>query len=72
MAKVFYVENNNGEFYSEDRRKRYIRLTGHALKQYLASPEGKKKRFYVEDDIGVEVPKDKIKAFRSWDAENSM
>lgn len=66
-GKDLFIENDNGEFYSEDHSKRYISLTGHALKLYLESPQGKKKRFYVEDDIGIEVPKDKIKMFRSWE-----
>ena len=46
----FALLNERGKFYSEDREKRFVRLTGHALKEYLKSPEGKKKRFYVGDE----------------------
>ena len=64
MAKVFYIEHPEGNFYSVDKSKRYISLSGKELIKYLESPEGKTKRFYIEDDIGVEIPKEKFSKFR--------
>ena len=62
MKKIFYIIDNNGEFYSPDRTKRYKALTGQALYVYLRSEEGRGKYFDVwkDDDrevmIGVEIP----------------
>lgn len=64
MAKVFYIEHPEGNFYSADKSKRYISLSGKELIKYLESPEGKTKRFYMEDDIGVEILKEKLPEFR--------
>ena len=61
--------DGNGEFLSEDGKKRYRALTGQALYQYLRTEEGKKKYFDVwqDDDravmVGVEVPPEKIKIY---------
>ena len=69
MKKIFYILDPNGEFYSTDRTKRYIQLTGQALYAYLKSKEGKKKYFDVwkDDDrdvmIGVEVPPERVKHY---------
>ena len=68
MKKVFYILDSNGEFLSEDGKKRYKALTGQALYQYLRTGEGKKKYFDVwqDDDravmVGVEVPTERAKA----------
>ncbi|MBQ3220369.1 MAG: sigma-70 family RNA polymerase sigma factor [Clostridia bacterium] len=69
MKKIFYILDGNGEFLSEDGKKRYRALTGQALYQYLRTEEGKKKFFDVwqDDDravmVGVEVPSEKIKIY---------
>ena len=69
MKKIFYIIDNNGEFYSPDRTKRYKALTGQALYAYLRSEEGRGKYFDVwkDDDreimIGVEVPTELVKAY---------
>lgn len=67
MAKTFYIEDENGEFYSQDKTKRYSRLQGAELKGYLSTPEGRQKRFYIEDDVGIEIPADKLQRFRKDD-----
>ena len=64
MPKKFYILNNSGVFQSSDGSKRYICLQGKTLQQYLHSEEGRKKRFYVEDGIGIEIPKSLIKPYR--------
>lgn len=64
MSKIFYIEDEYGEYESEDHKKRYRRLQGDSLKQYLSSAKGKQKRFYIVGNIGIEIPKDKIKEFR--------
>ena len=37
VAKTFYIEDENGAFYSEDKTKRYSRLQGAELKEYLGT-----------------------------------
>ncbi len=71
MKKIFYILDSNGEFLSEDGKKRYKALTGQALYQYLRSEDGKKKYFDVwqDDDravmVGVEVPPERAKIYES-------
>ena len=47
MKKVFYILDINGEFLSEDGKKRYKALSGQALYEYLRTEDGKKKYFDV-------------------------
>ena len=69
LKKVFYIIDKNGEFLSENGKKRYKALSGQALYEYLRSEEGKIKYFDVwqDDDravmVGVEVPSEKIKIY---------
>ena len=69
MKKIFYILDGNGEFLSEDGKKRYKALTGQALYQFLRTEEGKKKFFDVwqDDDrsvmVGVEVPPERAKMY---------
>ena len=71
MKKIFYILDGNGEFLSEDGKKRYRALTGQALYQYLRTEEGKKKYFDVwqDDDravmVGVEVPPERAKIYEA-------
>ena len=58
--KVFYVIDENGEFYSEDRKVRYKELRGKELHNFLKS-NGANKFFSTDTDdegniIGVEIP----------------
>lgn len=55
MAKTFYIEDANGEYYSTDKTRRFRALRGKELNDYLKSPEGRAKRFFIEDDIGIEI-----------------
>lgn len=60
MIKVFYIEDNNGQYVSADRSKRWTRLTGQALYDFLQTERGKKTYFFVDTDdngvaIGVEI-----------------
>ena len=68
--KVFYVIDENGEFYSEDRKVRYKELRGKALKEYLSSVEGRGKYFCTDVDefgniYGVEIPEKHKADYRS-------
>ena len=71
MKKVFYIIDKNGEFLSEDGKKRYKALSGQALYEYLRSEEGKNKYFDVwqDDDravmVGVEVPPERAKVYEA-------
>ena len=69
--RIFYIEDDNGQFFSTDRSRRFIRLTGNAAYRYLNSNGRKNTHFYkttTEEDGGaevfVEVPKDKLKTTR--------
>ena len=58
--KVFYVIDENGEFYSEDKKVRYKELRGKELHNFLKS-NGANKFFSTDTDddgniIGVEIP----------------
>lgn len=60
MIKVFYIEDNNGQYVSADASKRWTRLTGQALYDFLQTERGKKTYFFVDTDdngvaIGVEI-----------------
>ena len=59
--KTFYIIDENGEFYSEDKKVRYKALSGNALHVFLASDQGKEKFFSTDTDsdgniIGIEIP----------------
>lgn len=41
MIKVFYIEDNNGQYVSADGSKRWTRLTGQALYDFLQTERGK-------------------------------
>lgn len=60
MIKVFYIEDKKGQYVSADGTKRWTRLTGHALYEFLQTERGKKTYFFVDTDgdgvaIGVEI-----------------
>ena len=56
MIKVFYIEYKNGQYVSADGSKRWTRLTGQALYDFLQTERGKKTYFFVDtDDNGVAI-----------------
>lgn len=60
MIRVFYIEDKNGQYVSADGTKRWTRLTGQALYEFLQTERGKKTYFFVDTDdngvaIGVEI-----------------
>ena len=67
--KILYVVDENGEFYSEDRKVRYKELRGKALYDYQSSAEGKGE--YMEDtdesgnSYGMKIPDELKSEFRS-------
>ena len=59
--KVFYFIDENGEFFSEDKKVRYKALSGKELYNYFTFEENKRKYFYTDMDengnvFGVETP----------------
>lgn len=69
--KIVFIEDVNGEFFSEDKKRRFTRLVGAEAYEYLKSAEGKSKHFYrtqTEEQDGdmvlVEVPLSKVKDVR--------
>lgn len=67
--KILYVVDENGEFYSEDRKVRYKELRGKALYDYQSSAEGKGE--YMDDtdesgnSYGMKIPDELKTEFRS-------
>ena len=67
--KTFYIIDENGEFYSEDRKVRYKELRGKALYDYQSSAEGKGE--YMDDTdgsgniYGMKIPDELKSEFRS-------
>lgn len=64
---IYYIEDKNGDFFSTDGKRRFIRLKGKAAYDYLKSPKGQGKRFYklsaeeeTEEDVFIEIPSSKI------------
>lgn len=60
MNKYFYVEDKNGQYVSTDGSKRWTRLTGQALFDYLQTEQGKKAYFFTDTDengnsVGIEI-----------------
>ncbi len=60
MIKVFYIEDNNGQYVSADGSKRWTRLTGQALYDFLQTERGKKTYFFTDTDengnsVGIEI-----------------
>ena len=44
--KIVYIEDENGEVFSEDKKRRFTRLVGTEAYEYLKSAEGKNKVFF--------------------------
>ncbi len=68
---IFFIEDKNGNYFSADGKRRFIRLKGKAAYDYLKRPNGRGKRFYklsaeeeTEDDVFVEIPASKISRVR--------
>lgn len=61
MAKIFYIEDANGEYFSADKTRRFRALQGKKLHDYLKTPEGRAKNFLIEDNVGVEIPSSSLK-----------
>ncbi len=76
MIKIYYIEDKNGKYVSEDGTRRFTKLEGREAYAFLKTPKGKKKRFMrissIEDneEINIEVPSKEIKAFRKYERRN--
>lgn len=56
MNKIFYIEDKNGKYVSADKTKRWTRLSGKSLSDFLKTKKGKKTYFFVgTDDNGVTI-----------------
>lgn len=67
MIKVFYIEDENGSYISDDGAKRWTRLAGKELYDYLQTDKGKHTYFYTDTDedgncVGVEISDDELRA----------
>lgn len=76
MIKIYYIEDKNGKYVSEDGTRRFTKLEGREAYTFLKTPKGKKKRFMrissIEDneEINIEVPSKEIKDFRKYERRN--
>ena len=67
---IFYVESKNGNYSSENGNRRFDKLTGQKVFDFLKSEAGKGRRFMKVNDDGelnkvyVEVPSDQVRAIR--------
>lgn len=68
---IFYIEDKNGTYLSEDRQRKFIRLQGKEAYEYLKSADGKGKRFLQTETeetggekVYVEIPKEYISIYR--------
>ena len=55
---IFFIEDKNGNYFSADGKRRFIRLKGKAAYDYLKSPNGRGKRFYrlsAEEEKGIMI-----------------
>jgi len=69
MSKIYFIEDNFGEFASEDGKRKFKKISGKRAYDYLQSEEGRSKRFMkTEDDngdeINVEIPENFLKTAR--------
>ena len=67
MIKVFYIEDKNGQYVSADGTKRWTRLAGKALYEFLQTERGKNTYFFDETDengvcVGVEISNAALRA----------
>lgn len=72
--KIYFIEDENGMYYSEDCSRRFSKLTGEEAYNFLRSEIGKTKRFMKvndsedgSDDVYFEVPKKNEKEFRKYE-----
>lgn len=56
MSTKFYIKDNNGEIFSENRKTRYRLIKGQELKEYITNGMCKNKNFFVfVDDQGDKI-----------------
>ena len=77
FLKIFYIEDDNGEFMSINGKRRFTRLIGKKAMGFLNSKNGKRRFFlktesneydvlnYFVDEIFIEVPSEKVSEIRS-------
>lgn len=68
---IYYFESENGDFFSEDRERRFIRLSGKAAYKYLRENRAEDTYFFKTvtdekngEDVYIEVPKSAVSVFR--------
>lgn len=67
MKKEYYIEDKNGAYFSEDGKKRWSKLTGKELYEFLQTERGKNAFFYeyVNEQgirVGFEIRDEKIES----------
>lgn len=75
--KIFFIEDENGEYYSTDGKRRFTKMTGDEARIFLKKERkaGKNRKFLLTeteerdvdelyDEIYVEIPMDSVSIFR--------
>lgn len=64
MKKIYFVLDENGEFYSTDRECRYRKVAGEQINTEIRKWKSEKRRFYINNGVAIEVPFGKEKEIR--------
>lgn len=64
MKKIYFVLDENGEFYSTDRECRYRKVAGEQINTEIRKWKSEKRRFYINNGVAIEVPFEKEKEMR--------
>lgn len=76
MSKIFYIEDPDGMYVSDDGKRRFTRLEGKEAYDFLKSPAGKGRRFMklkdldgdeYEDEASFEVHRENRESFRRYE-----
>ena len=75
--KIFYIEDENGKYYSSDGKRRFTKMTGLEAREYLIAERkaGRNRKFLLTeteerdidelfDEIYVEIPTGSVSRFR--------
>lgn len=71
MAKLYFIDDENGTYISEDGKRRFSMIPGTEIEEFFKTPRGNGVRFFeqepengIGDTLCVEIPKDQLKSFR--------
>lgn len=68
MGTIYYIFDDNGKIYSEDKRRRFTALEGMSLHNYMKTEASRKAYFIKTEDekgnvIAVQMPEDMVEEY---------